>query len=112
VLLKVEQDCRRLDHVEVAPRAVDERRDAPIRIELDIPGFVLLAFGEVNGVYAARGGRRVRDSSASARERGRSCALVVEAVEGLELLQEDGGNVAVRRTGGVEQEWLSSGHCC
>ncbi len=52
MLLKIEQDGRRFEHREVIPVLVDESGNPSVRIKLDVPGFFLNVFAQINFVNA------------------------------------------------------------
>ena len=53
MLPQVQVDRRRLEDIEVVPRAVNEGRDTAIRVQLDEPGLLLDVRPDVDGLHAA-----------------------------------------------------------
>ena len=52
MLPEVQVDRGRLEDIEVVPGAVDKRRNAPVRVQLDEPRFLLRVLADVNLLVA------------------------------------------------------------
>ena len=112
VLLQVEQDRRCLKDNEVVPLAIDERRDAPVRVQLDEPRLLLHVGADVDLEHAVGPEGRLLSDSGSPNAARVYSLIVRTAVGCLELLEEHGNFVSVRRCASVKQEVLvASGHC-
>lgn len=53
VLPQVQVDRSRLEDIKVVPRAVNERRDTAVRVQLDEPGLLLDVRPDVDALHAA-----------------------------------------------------------
>jgi hypothetical protein len=104
VLAEIQEDRGTLEHLETPTLAVDKGRDTAVRVDVNEPGLLLLVRGDVDVRLSARNCSALTGGGNDGVPHGVGAhhSLVVEAIGGPELLEEDVRLPTVRGRAGIQ----------